>query len=101
MPTVTKKQLVDQIADDTNANRTVTRQVVQAFLDVVVVQLGQGHRIELRGFGVFEVRHRKARTAQNPMTLEQVKVPANRTVKFKPGRTMKESLARRKRSSAK
>jgi integration host factor subunit beta len=64
--------------------------VVQAFLDGVVSELDQGNRLEFRDFGVFEVRHRAARAAQNPKTLVPVQVPAKRTVRFKPGRLMRE-----------
>jgi nucleoid DNA-binding protein len=53
-------------------------------------------RIELRNFGVFEVRQRKPRKARNPRTGEQVKVPARRVVTFKPGRQMGERVARLK-----
>jgi integration host factor subunit beta len=54
--------------------------------------LGKGNRLEFRDFGVFEVKHRRARKAQNPKTLEPVQVPPKRTVKFKVGRLMKQTL---------
>jgi hypothetical protein len=54
--------------------------------------LGEGQRVEFRDFGVFEVKVRRARSAHNPRTLEKVMVPARRTVKFKPGRLMKERV---------
>ncbi|MAE66872.1 MAG: transcriptional regulator [Phycisphaeraceae bacterium] len=88
MATVTKKELVDRIADATGETHTGVKQTVQAFLDTIVVELGRGNRIEFRDFGVFEVRHRRRRIAQNPRTLEKVKVPPRRTVKFKPGQLM-------------
>ena len=59
------------------------------FLDEVIEELGRGNRLEFRDFGVFEIRERAARRAQNPKTLEQVEVPAKKTVKFKTGRLMK------------
>lgn len=93
MKTVTKKELIDSIADASKVKRVDVKQVVQGFLDAIVVELGKGNRLEFRDFGVFEVKHRKARKAQNPKTLEQVWVPAKRTVKFKVGRLMKETLA--------
>ena len=93
MATITKKELIDQIADATDVKRVVVKQVVQAFLDSIIIELGKGNRLEFRDFGVFEVKHRKPRMAQNPKTLEPVEVPAKRTVKFKVGRLMKQTLS--------
>jgi integration host factor subunit beta len=87
--TTTKKELVDRIAADSNLSRADVKRTIQAFLDEVIEELDKGHRLEFRDFGVFEIRQRAARRAQNPKTLEQVDVPARRTVKFKPGRLMK------------
>lgn len=93
MATVTKKELVDRIADATKVKRVDVKSVVQSFLDNIVTELGKGNRLEFRDFGVFEVKHRQARRAQNPKTLQEVWVPAKRTVKFKVGRLMKEVLS--------
>ena len=87
--TTTKKELVDRIAADSNLSRADVKRTIQAFLDEVIEELDKGNRLEFRDFGVFEIRQRAARRAQNPKTLEQVEVPARRTVKFKPGRLMK------------
>jgi integration host factor subunit beta len=92
MATITKKELIDHIAEATDQKRIIVKQVVQSFLDGIVVELGRGNRLEFRDFGVFEVKARKARMAQNPKTLEPVPVPAKRTVKFKVGRMMKQTL---------
>jgi len=92
MATVTKKELVDRIADATGVKRVDVKKVIQSFLDNIVVELGQGNRLEFRDFGVFEVKHRAARMAQNPKTLERVPVPPKRTVKFKAGHLMKQAL---------
>ena len=90
MNTVTKKELVERIAQKTGLQRNDVKTVVQGFLDAVVEELGRGNRLEFRDFGVFEVRQRAARSAQNPKTLVPVHVPAKRTVRFKPGRLMRE-----------
>ena len=66
--------------------------MVQHFLDEIIAELGRGGRLEFRDFGVFEIRVRAARTAQNPKTLAKVQVPAKRMVKFKPGRLMRQKL---------
>ena len=93
MATITKKELIDQIATCTGQKRVVAKKVVQSFLDSIIVELGKGNRLEFRDFGVFEVKERQERVAQNPKTLEPVTVPAKRTVKFKIGRLMKETLS--------
>lgn len=93
MATITKKELIDRIADNTDSRRVKVKQIVQSFLDEIIKELGQGNRLEFRDFGVFETKLRKARKAQNPKTLEPVEVPEKRTVKFKVGRLMKERLS--------
>jgi integration host factor subunit beta len=92
MATITKKELIDRIAQQTGHRRVQVKQIVQQFLDSVVSELGQGNRLEFRDFGVFETKVRKARRAQNPKTLAPVEVPEKRTVKFKVGRLMKQQL---------
>lgn len=92
MHTVTKKELVDRIAERTGAKHVLVKKIIQSFLDEIIQELGHGNRLEFRDFGVFEARQRAARIAQNPKTLERVNVPAKRTVRFKLGRLMKEKL---------
>ncbi len=93
MATITKKELIDSIAEATGQKRVVVKNVVQSFLDSIIVELGKGNRLEFRDFGVFEVKQRRARRAQNPKTLEAVEVPPKRTIKFKVGRLMKQTLS--------
>jgi integration host factor subunit beta len=92
MATITKKELIDRIADKTGNKRVVVKRIIQNFLDEIIDELGRGNRLEFRDFGVFESRMRAERVAQNPKTLERVNVPAKRTVKFKVGRLMKLKL---------
>jgi len=92
METITKKELVDRIAEKTNTKRVVVKDVIQRFLNEIIDELGKGNRLEFRDFGVFETKQRAARIAQNPKTLQRVHVPAKRTVKFKVGRLMKQKL---------
>ncbi|MDG1898467.1 MAG: integration host factor subunit beta [Phycisphaerales bacterium] len=92
MATTTKKDLIDRIAEETNQKRTVVKATVQSFLDNVIAELSKGNRLEFRDFGVFEIRDRAPRMAQNPRTLERVPVPAKKTVKFKVGRLMRDAL---------
>jgi integration host factor subunit beta len=93
MATITKKELIDRIADSTDQRRVQVKRVVQQFLDQIIAELGKGNRLEFRDFGVFETKLRKARRAQNPKTLQPVEVPEKRTVKFKIGRLMKQRLS--------
>ena len=80
MSTVTKKELANRIAENTDTNRVVVKPVIQ------------GNRLEFRDFGVFETVRRAERMAQNPKTLEKVHVPAKQKVKFKMSRLMKQKL---------
>lgn len=92
MATITKKDLIDRIADKENCKRILVKRVIQSFLDSIIEELGNGNRLEFRDFGVFESKVRAARQAQNPKTMDKVEVPSKRTVKFKVGRVLKERL---------
>ncbi len=100
MSTVTKKELIDRIAERTQAKRVSVKRIIQTFLDEIVSELCHDNRLEFRDFGVFETRTRASRVAQNPKTLERVDVPTKRTVKFKMGRLMREHLSTAARASA-
>ncbi len=92
MTTTTKKDLVNRIAEKTGAKQVLVKAVVQQLFDEIIAELERGNRLEFRDFGVFETRTTRARTAQNPKTLQKVEVPAKRRVVFKPGRLMKEEV---------
>ena len=92
MSTITKKELVNRIAEKTGQTKVVTKDIIQMFLDEIIRELSLGNRLEFREFGVFEIKSRAARRAQNPRTLEKVSVPAKKVVKFKVGRLMKEKV---------
>jgi integration host factor subunit beta len=91
--TITKKELVNRIADGTSVTKVVAKEIIQSFLNAIIDELAAGNRLEFREFGVFESRERAARRAQNPRTLEKVDVPAKRIVKFKVGRLMRKKVA--------
>jgi len=93
MRTITKKELVNRIADQTANTKVVAKDIIQSFLDSIIEELAAGNRLEFREFGVFETKERAARRAQNPRTLEKVSVPAKRIVKFKVGRMMRERVS--------
>lgn len=94
MSTITKKELIGRIAENTQAKRVLVKRIIQAFLDGITAELCKNNRLEFRNFGVFETRTRVARIAQNPKTLERVEVPAKRTVKFKMGRLMRDNIGK-------
>jgi nucleoid DNA-binding protein len=89
---VTKKEIVKQIADRANLPQLKTKQIVQWTFDSIIETLISEKRIELRNFGVFEVKRRKARKARNPRTDEQVFVGPKNVVTFQPGKEMEERV---------
>ena len=92
MPTITKKDFIDRIAESTQCTHVLVKTVVQQLLDEIITELAKNNRLEFRDFGVFEARDQPARKAQNPKTLEPIDVPARRRVKFKMGRIMREGM---------
>jgi len=93
MPTITKKDLIQNIADKNNLNPLLVKDIVQAVLDEIISELGKNNRIEFRDFAVFDIRVRPARIGHNPRTLEKVNVPARAVVEFKMGKKMREAVA--------
>jgi nucleoid DNA-binding protein len=85
---LTKRDIVRQIAADLKVDQIMTKRVVQACLDTIVKTLVKSGRIELRNFGVFEVKLRAARKARNPKTNEEVIVPARRIITFQAGKNV-------------
>jgi len=85
---VTKKEIVKAISDEIGMTQLKTKEIVQKTFDAIVETLIQDRRIELRNFGVFEVKKRAARKARNPRTGDKVFVPEKFVVTFKPGKEM-------------
>jgi nucleoid DNA-binding protein len=97
---VTKKDMAKAIADEMGLTQLQVQQIVRRVFNGIVDTLVEEGRIELRNFGVFEVKKRKARPARNPRTGEKVVVPAKAVVTFKPGREMEEKVRQSDRSPA-
>lgn len=89
---MTKKDIVKLISNHLGLPQVKTKQVVQMTFDAVIEALQEEGRIELRNFGVFEVKRRAARKARNPRTGKEVEVPAKNIVTFKPGKEMLEKI---------
>jgi len=89
---VTKKDIVKTLADKFGLSQVDAKKVVQGTFDSIIDTLLEVGRIELRNFGVFEVKTRKPRKARNPRTGEEVMVPEKKVVTFKPGRLMEERI---------
>ncbi|MBD3264243.1 MAG: integration host factor subunit beta [Candidatus Omnitrophica bacterium] len=84
-----KRDIVLSISQDTGIKQVVVKEVVQKTFDTILKALKEGNRIELRNFGVFQVKKRKKRVGRNPKTGEVIPVPERYTVVFKPGLEMK------------
>src|SRR5258708_9841770 len=89
---VTKKEIVKQISERIGLTQLKTKEIVQQTFDAIVETLLSERRIELRNFGVFEVKRRKARKARNPRTGDKVDVGPKNVVTFKPGKEMEEKI---------
>ena len=89
---MTKKEIVRQISERLGMPQLKTKEIVQQTFDAIVETLLETGRIELRNFGVFEVKQRKARKARNPRTGDKVDVPPKNVVTFKPGKEMEERV---------
>ena len=87
---MTKKEIVKEISDQIGLTQLKTKEIVQKTFDAIVDTLVETGRIELRNFGVFEVKQRAARKARNPRTGERVDVPPKNVVTLKPGKRMEE-----------
>ena len=89
---MTKKEIVATIAEEIGLTQLKTKEIVQKTFDAIVATLVRDGRIELRNFGVFEVKRRAPRKARNPRTGDKVYVPAKNVVTFKPGKEMEERV---------
>lgn len=92
---MTKRELAIRIASETKLPQQAVKEAIQKMLDYIIESLAAGKSVELRNFGVFKVRTRKARLGRNPNKPEQeVRIPAKRVPDFKPGRIMRAKVER-------
>ena len=89
---MTKRELVIEIAERLGYTQNEVADVVQQTLDTITECLAEGHRLEIRNFGVFEVKKRDARIGRNPRTGQEVPIEQKRVASFKPGKALKERV---------
>lgn len=89
---MTKAELIDSIASKTDLPKGTAERIVATIFDDIVAALKGGDKVHISGFGTFQVSDRKARTGRNPKTGEAIQIAASRAAKFKPGKTLKDSL---------
>lgn len=95
MDTITKRDLVTQISNKTNMGQAQVLEVLETFLSTVIGELAEGNAVVIRNFGSFQVREMKGKIGRNPKNPGlDMKIPPRAVVKFKPGKEMKEKVAR-------
>ena len=87
-----KAELVAAVAAKTGDTKKNPEEVVNAFVDVVTASLKKGEKVQLVGFGSFEVKKRAARKGRNPQTGEEIKIPASKAPAFKAGKALKDAV---------
>lgn len=87
-----KAELVTAIAEKTELSKKDVEKAVKAFIDVITEELQKDEKVQLVGFGTFEVTKRPARTGRNPQTKQEITIPASKAPKFKPGKALKDAV---------
>ena len=89
---MTKSDLVDSVAAKAGMTKKDSARAVDAVFDTIKEQLKTGDKVQLVGFGSFEVKQRVARVGRNPKTMDEIRIPARRVPVFRPGKELKESV---------
>ncbi len=90
--TVSKADLVDNVADNVGMKKKDVKEIMDKALDMISKNLDKGNKVQLTGFGTFEVRTRKSRTGVKPGTTQKIQIPASKYPAFKPGKSLKERV---------
>ena len=90
---MTKTELINVVAEKTGFSKKDSDKAVAAVIDAISEALAGGDKVQLVGFGVFDVKSRAARTGRNPRTKEEIAIPASKTPQFKPGKALKDAVA--------
>ena len=91
-----KAELINAVAEKAGLSKKDTELAVNAVIDVITATLKKGDKVQLVGFGGFEVKSRAARTGRNPRTKEEIKIPASKIPVFKAGKALKDAVAKKK-----
>lgn len=89
-----KAELVSSVAEKAEITKKDAEKVVNAVFSSIEDALAKGDKVQLVGFGTFEVRERAARTGRNPKTGEEISIPATRVPSFKPGKSLRDSVSK-------
>jgi len=92
-----KAELINAVAEKADLSKKDTELAVAAVIDVITATLKKGDKVQLVGFGSFEVKSRAARTGRNPKTKEPIKIPASKVPVFKAGKALKDAVAKKKK----
>jgi len=92
---LTKKELADEVAKKASLTKKDAEAAVEAVLESITKTLKKGQKVQLVGFGTFEVRRRKARTGINPQTKAKIKIAASKAPAFRPGKSLKDAIAKK------
>ena len=87
-----KTELINSVAKNANVTRKDADKIVNAVFDAVAASLKNGEKVQIAGFGGFEIKERAARAARNPRTGETIQIEASKAISFKPAKTLKEDL---------
>lgn len=88
-----KAELINAAAEKAGLSKKDTERAVNAAIDVIIASLIEGEKVQLVGFGAFEVKNRAARIGRNPKTKESIMIPASKVPMFKPGKVLKEAIS--------
>ena len=88
-----KTELIAQVAEKTGLSKKDTESIINAAVDTIAATMAQGDKVQLSGFGIFEVKDPQARVGRNPKTKEAIEIPASRQPVFKPSKALKDIVA--------
>ena len=89
-----KTELIAVVAEKSGITKKDAERVVSATFETITAQMKKGEKVQISGFGIFEVKEREARVGRNPLTGEAIQIAASRTPAFKPGKALKDSVAK-------
>lgn len=87
-----KKELVSQVSEDTGYHKKEIKEILEGTLEAISKTLANGEKVQLVGFGTFEVSERAAREGRNPQTGKKIKIAARKVPKFRPGKVLKDQI---------